>query len=371
MTDSLGAALVFGLMVMVLAAVLICWRRVWPGLAGAGSSSGGSPPGGYVAPGGEDGGEASAVVMAAAGVEVPAAVSAKVGSADAGDTVNLGSAALHPDGPSRRPRPQAAVAEAAAVVASVELGSGFAAAPGKAKAEVLGVPRLTWAGSRVSFGRAEAWDLFALLAASRDGVSAEGIVEALWPGDGERGGRRLESAVREINQAMRHATGGAGARFVVKIGERRLLPPASFDVDLWRFEDACKVASTTIEDATRVAALHEVLALYRGPLLAGRDDLWVLPVRQAAQRQAVNAAERLAELVRMDDPDRAVDVLRLAVERIDPHSEVLWCQLIAVQGELGRLPAVRRSFELLKERLAEIDAVPSAQARQVYERLIR
>ncbi|MFD9950250.1 BTAD domain-containing putative transcriptional regulator [Nonomuraea sp. NPDC059023] len=251
------------------------------------------------------------------------------------------------------------------------MGSGFVVAPGKAKVEVFGVPRVTWAGREVSFGRAEARDLFALLSLSPDGATADGIVEALRAGDGERGGRRLESAVREVNQAMRHATGcAAGVRFVVKSGERRLLPAAWFDVDVWRFGDACQRASTTTDDPARAETLQEALALYRGPLLAGRDDLWVLPVRQAAQRQAVDAAERLAELVRAEDPGRALDVLRLAVERIDPYNETLWCQLMAVQNDLGRPTAVRRSFELLAERLAEIDAVPSAQARQVYERLL-
>jgi hypothetical protein len=44
---------------------------------------------------------------------------------------------------------------------------------------------------------------------------------------------------------------------------------------------------------------------------------------------------------------------------------------MTIQGELGRQLAVRHSFELLTERMAEIDAVPSAQARQVYERLLR
>jgi DNA-binding SARP family transcriptional activator len=111
--------------------------------------------------------------------------------------------------------------------------------------------------------------------------------------------------------------------------------------------------------------------LYQGPLLDGRDDLWVVALRQAAQRQAVDAAERLAELVRGGDPERALDVLRLAVERIDPYSEVLWCLLMTIQGGLGRSLTVQRSFELLRERLAEIDAVPSAHARQVYERFVR
>ncbi|MFI7131315.1 BTAD domain-containing putative transcriptional regulator [Nonomuraea sp. NPDC050153] len=262
----------------------------------------------------------------------------------------------------------AAVASSSAAL----MASGFVAVPGKAKAEVLGVPRLSYGGVEVSFGRAEASDLFALLSTSREGMSTEGIIDTLWPGDGERGGRLLESAVRQLNQVMRQASGLAvGVKFVVKARQRRQLAAAYFDVDYWRFEDAFVRAGTAKEEPARVAALHEMLALYRGPLLAGREDLWVLPLRQAAQRQAVDAAERLAELVRVSDPDRALDVLRLAVERIDPHSEMLWCLLMSIQGELGRQLAVRRSFELLRERLTEIDAVPSAHARQLYERLVR
>jgi DNA-binding SARP family transcriptional activator len=265
------------------------------------------------------------------------------------------------------PERTASVAPSAALTAS-----GFAAMPGKAKAEVFGAPRLSWGGAEVSFGRAEASDLFALLSTSQEGVSTQGIIDTLWPGDDDRGGRLLESAVRQLNQVMRQASGLAvEVKFTVKARQRRQLAGAYFDVDYWRFQEAFVRTGTAKEEPARIAALHEMLALYRGPLLDGRDALWVLPLRQAAQRQAVDAAERLAELVRMEDPDRALDVLRLAVERIDPHSEMLWCLLMTIQGELGRQLGVRRSFELLRERLAEIDAVPSAHARQVYERLVR
>ncbi|GAA4102358.1 AfsR/SARP family transcriptional regulator [Nonomuraea soli] len=361
----------FGLMVMVLAGVLISWVRFRLGLAGRDIRHSGRAAGGDGLHRGAPGEGASFPIMMTAGTQAPTAEPVKVRSSS--DAERLKPDAPDPKPQSERPgEPVPAAAVAAAAAAPEALGSGFVAVVGKTKVEVFGVPKLTAAGKAVAFGRAEARDLFALLSVSRDGVSAEGIVEALWPGDGERGGRRLESAVREINQAMRHATGCAtGVRFVLKSGERRLLPAASFDVDFWRFGEACQRASTARENVARETALHEALTLYRGPLLAGRDDLWVLPVRQAVQRQAVDAAERLAELARPDDPGLAVDVLRHAVDRIDPLAEVLWCQLMTIQAELGRLPAVRRSFALLTERLAEIDALPSVQARQVYERLLR
>ncbi|MEV0615677.1 bacterial transcriptional activator domain-containing protein [Nonomuraea sp. NPDC050404] len=248
---------------------------------------------------------------------------------------------------------------------------GFVSEPGKGKAEVLGALRLSYGGVEVSFGRAVASDLFALLSTSPEGLLAESIIETLWPGDDERGARALESGVRQLNQVMRQASGlAASVKFVVKTRQRRHLASAYFDVDYWRFERAFIRANSTGEEPDRLVALQEMLTLYQGPLLAGRDALWILPLRQAAQRQAVDAAERLAELVREGDPDRALDVLRLAVERIDPYSELLWCQLITIQGELGRTSAVRRSFGLLQERLAEIDEAPSGEVRQVCERFL-
>ncbi|WP_157254898.1 AfsR/SARP family transcriptional regulator [Nonomuraea typhae] len=355
----------FGLLVMVLAVALIAQVRSRLRSAGVGPTAGD----GLLRGGRSE--RATSQVGLTAGACAPAVVPGEVSTA--GDLASLKTDAPAPAQGGEGPQAPTPAADAAIEAASLApVASGFVAAPGKAKVEVFGVPRMAWAGKEVVFGRAEARDVFALLSISADGVPAEAIVETLWPGDGERGGRRLESAVREINQAMRQASGCAsGVRFVMKSGERRLLPAAWFDADFWRFGEAYQRASTAADDVTRTAALHEALALYRGPLLEGSDDLWVLPIRQAAQRQAVDAAERLAELVRADDQGRALDVLRLAVERIDPYDEMLWCELMTIQAELGRLPAVRRSFELLKARLAEIDAVPSAQARQVYERLLR
>ncbi|MFI7225125.1 BTAD domain-containing putative transcriptional regulator [Nonomuraea angiospora] len=373
--QSLGAALVFGLLVMLLGAVLIVRRRFRPGIAVADSSGGPA--------GGRSESRRGSSLVTAASAEAPVIDPAMPGfvagdcRAEEAEEKSEGEAEVDVPrlGTSEADAGETGIAdpERAAVASSSAalMASGFVAAPGKAKAEVLGVPRLSYAGAEVSFGRAEAADLFALLSTSREGVSTEGVIDTLWPGDGERGGRLLESAVRQLNQVMRQASGLAvGVKFVVKARQRRQLAAAYFDVDYWRFEDAFVRAGTAKEEPARVAALHEMLALYRGPLLAGRDDLWVLPLRQAAQRQAVDAAERLAELVRVSDPDRALDVLRLAVERIDPHSEMLWCQLMTIQGELGRTSAVRRSFALLKERLAEIDATPSSEVRRVCERFL-
>ncbi|MET7338983.1 BTAD domain-containing putative transcriptional regulator [Nonomuraea sp. NPDC005650] len=240
-----------------------------------------------------------------------------------------------------------------------------------AKVEVLGAVRVTVAGKEVSFGRAEGRALFALLATSKDGELSESVIERLWPGEGERGVRRLETAVRDVNGSMRQAMGlGPAVKFVVKAGMRRRLSAAYFDVDWWRFEEAYVEANSADSELVRRRALWRMLDLYQGPLLADRDDLWCLPLRQAATTQAVGAVLRLAELVRKDDADRALGALTLAVDRIDPYNEVLWRQIMMIQGELGRLPALELTLQQLTERLREIEAQPSPQTRQLYQKFI-
>ncbi|MFI7114170.1 BTAD domain-containing putative transcriptional regulator [Nonomuraea sp. NPDC050227] len=240
-----------------------------------------------------------------------------------------------------------------------------------AQVYVLGPARVMVAGREVSFGRAEGRALFALLATIKDGASSESVVERLWPGDEERGARRLDTAVRDINATMRQATGlAAHVKFVVKTGQRRRLPAAYFDVDWWQFEEAYVQANSASGEHARREALRRMLDLYQGPLLADRDDTWCISPRQAAATQAVRGALRLVDLERPENPDRALDVLTLAVDRIDPYNEVLWRQILTIQGDLGRLSAFEVTFQQLTERLAEIDARPSAQARQIYQRFI-
>lgn len=354
MMAPVGTALAFGVVVMVMSALLMRQRRVRSAHAVLANSTGVAGP--------------------ADGLRDVAAEVAPVTVASAGVGTAVGM--VKPGSKPRAEEPargQCDTAEAAPrkVSAPVSAAVPFVVGPGVAKVEVLGPVRVEVAGKEVVFGRAEGRDLFALLATSKGGELSQTLIDRLWPQEGERGARRLETAIRDVNGAMRQATGlAAEVRFVVKAGPRRRLSGAYFDVDWWRFEDAYVQANTATDAGARTEALRLMVGLYQGPLLGERDDLWCLPLRQTALTQAVNAAERLAELERREDPDRAVDVLRLAVERIDRHSELLWCQLMTIQGELGRLPAVRRSFEQLTERLAEIDAKPSAQARQTYQRFI-
>jgi DNA-binding SARP family transcriptional activator len=369
-----SAALVFGLVVTLISAVLI--RRVR--LASASTAAEGNacdPP--VSVPRGSSAGDTGGEAMR---TRAPLDSAPVAGDPPSGGKASLAAVPCSGETPTRNPSHRESGPEnplqptATAEQRAEATERSLAVAPSKALVvgQVFGVDRVQAGGQQVHFRRAEGRDLFAVLAACRDGELQEAVVERLWPDEGTRGIQRLEVGVRDINAVLREATGlSTAVKFVVKTGQRRHLPQAYFDIDLWRFEEAHRKASTVDDDGVRVQALREMIALYRGPLFADRDDLWCLPLRQAAASKAVNAVVRLAELERRRDPEHALDLLTLAVERIDPHNEVLWCEIMTVQGGLGRMTAVRRTFQQLTERLKEIDEQPSRQARRTYEQIIQ
>ncbi|RGA05566.1 hypothetical protein DI270_007590 [Microbispora triticiradicis] len=353
-----ASAVLFGVFVMTISAALIQRSRVLTGGAVAGVPGASLPV--PVIPDADPSSESKApaepVESAAA---TPDSAIEAAGHGDATVDADLGKAGETPAGE--------VVSTQAATTSGLQLRIPPSAL---VSGRLFGRTRLQAADRTVRFTRAEGRNLFALLATTKDGVRQDLVIEHLWPEQGEHGSQHLETGVRDINAALRSATGlSTGVKFVIKTGQCRHLASAFFDIDLWRFEQARLVANTALEEDTRVQALRQMVAIHEGPLLAERDDLWCLPLRQAAARKATNAVMRLAELEHKTDPDHALDLLTLAVDRIDPYSEVLWCRIMTIHGELGRLPAVRAAFQQLTERLREVDAEPSRQARQIYRGL--
>src|SRR5206468_3215494 len=88
---------------------------------------------------------------------------------------------------------------------------------------------------------------------------------------------------------------------------------AGAEVDVLLFDTAIARGDT--------ASLGLAVSLYRGPLLEGCADEWVLPERQAREEAYLRALERLAAHARArGDATTAAPYLRLAVA-VDPLRE--------------------------------------------------
>ncbi len=205
--------------------------------------------------------------------------------------------------------------------------------------------------------RASAYALLAWYALHPDGASAEAATDALWPdADPRRGRERFWTALGNLRSRL-HGPGKDGVEVLTKSNDLYRPDPAVLEVDLWRFETALGDAAHADEPAQVTNALERAAGAYGGDFCPALDAIWVEPVREDLHRRAIDAHLRLAELYAAEQPERALGVLERTIE-LDPICEEAYRRLIALQDNLDRRDAARRTWRLLQGRLAQLDLDP-------------
>lgn len=207
--------------------------------------------------------------------------------------------------------------------------------------------------------RKENW-LLALLAL-RNGkeVSREWLAGTLWPDTLET---QALSYVRQNTYLVKRGLGSEAGRLQSPTSRTLLLDLDGADVDLIAFDRAVQNGTTE--------ALEQAVWLYRGPLLEGCDEDWILPERQAREQSYLNCLEILAErAMERDDPASALPFLRKLVKQ-DPLRESAHRTLMQALVDDGNLGAMSRAYRDLRLILhQEVNSEPDPQTVSHYERL--
>ncbi|HEV7975071.1 AfsR/SARP family transcriptional regulator [Amycolatopsis sp.] len=202
-------------------------------------------------------------------------------------------------------------------------------------------------------------ELLVFLAVHPDGVSRDAVVDALWAEHPPRDPASvLRTVVSRIRRAVESGTGGAVSEIVLAERGRYQLAPGLVDVDYWTFSAAMTRRRTAITDRARIAAYEAIAAAYGGSLADGLDADWLLAVREATRRDALDAITVLARARVHDDPSSTLDLLETA-RAFDPYNELLYRDIMRLEHTLGRHDAISRTLALLETRLSEIDATPT------------
>jgi two-component SAPR family response regulator len=227
---------------------------------------------------------------------------------------------------------------------------------------VLGRLRITACGQEITGGLRKARELLAYLAVNPQGVTGEGIGEALWPESSPKyAASQRHLAMRKARQMLRTATGLSAPMFIVLAAERYRLDPTLIEVDLWQFDAALDRARDT-SGQDQLAALRQAISLYQGPLSEGAAYEWAERHAEPARRRAVDALARAAGILQPDDPEQALATLETALTH-DPYNEALYHRIMDIQARLGRPDAAQRTLALLESRLAAIGLAHSAGTR--------
>ncbi len=290
------------------------------------------------------------------------------------DTAEAEGAAIGWTTPTPRPllaQPGPAAAVHASAAAETQLATEEPSGPAL-RVQLLGPLRIWAHGNEITTGlRTGARELLAWYLLRPTGASAAEAIEAIWPDvPPERGPQRFWNALGNLRSRLRAADGTAGLEILVKTAGRYRPETDQFDVDVWQFQAALATAARSPDSTTAREALEAATATFHGDLLHGDDHLWVEPLREELHRRAIDAHLRLAELqADAGNPDAALETLERAIT-IDTLAEEAYRRILTIQASLDRVDAVRRTWELLRGRLAEIELDPEAETVAQYRKVM-
>ncbi len=213
-------------------------------------------------------------------------------------------------------------------------------------------------------------ELLALLTLHPEGISREALIADLW---GERCPRRpvnaLNTAISRLTASIRDATDGTVPRILAGDHIRYQLDHTIIATDYQQFARAVRQRRHAGNGTERGEACRHIIdTSCRGILAADLTADWVAPIRESARRDTITAVGALAATVVEQDPRRALDLLETALDH-DPLNELLWRDILRLHARLGEHTAIERTLGLLAHKLSKIGEEPTAETRDLAERL--
>jgi non-specific serine/threonine protein kinase len=201
--------------------------------------------------------------------------------------------------------------------------------------------------------------LLALLAIRHGAaVDRDWLAGTLWPESSQSAAlANLRRSLTDLRQRL-----GSQAARLTATPHTLCLDLAGAAVDLLTFDAALHQEAA--------ASLETAIALYRGPLLEGCVEEWVLAERQAREEAYLRALECLSEqAARAGDWEVAARHLRRAVA-VDPLRETAQRALMAALAASGNYAAATMAYRDLRLRLhRELHVEPDPATRALFEQL--
>jgi DNA-binding SARP family transcriptional activator len=143
-----------------------------------------------------------------------------------------------------------------------------------------------------------------------------------------------------------------------------------FDADSYRAGVRPALATPGRLPDTAAAELCHGLALYRGELLDGFFDDWILAEREQLRALYIRGQLRLLDhFIAGDEVEAAIECGR-EVLRLDPLRESVHRRMMALYAGNGEPAAARRQFARLVQLLQEeLGVAPAAATLAAYQRL--
>jgi DNA-binding SARP family transcriptional activator len=233
---------------------------------------------------------------------------------------------------------------------------------------LLGAPELRADGQPIPFATRRALAVLVYLAVEGRPVTRESLMALLWPeGESATGRGALRTTLAYLRRGLDAAGRGGAGRLQADGDNLAFVPEAGDRIDTRELEAAAGQGDG--------ATLQATAETYRGDFLAGFSlpgapefDTWVSEQRERYHRLLSQALERLSRR-QLEERQYAagLNTARRWTQH-DPLDEAGWRRLMQLQLAAGDRVGVLKTFESLRERLAqELGLAPSREAAQLAE----
>lgn len=197
------------------------------------------------------------------------------------------------------------------------------------------------------------------------------LAAQLWPDSTEA---QAHTNLRSLVHRLRHDL--PGADLFLRI-ERQTLqwsphPDVSWTLDVADFERALAQAEQARSPVAARTAREEAVALYRGDLLPGCYDEWILPERERLRQAFLGALEQLILLLERERDYPAAISAAQRLLRYDPLHETTYRHLMRFYAVSGDRAAALRTYHTCATVLdRELEAEPGLATQKAYKRLLQ
>lgn len=201
------------------------------------------------------------------------------------------------------------------------------------------------------------------------------VAAALWPETSEAQAR---TNLRNILHRLKQLLPELDAYVLDERGLLRWREDAPLALDVAAFEAAAAQAWTAGDNATsgsadaELHALEEAAQVYRGDLLPGCYDDWILPFREELHQTYLSVLERLASRLESQYKYRqSIQVAQRSL-RHDPLNEAIYRQLIRLHGQCGDRAGGLRVYHTCAAVLEqELGVEPGVETQAAYRQLLK
>ena len=238
---------------------------------------------------------------------------------------------------------------------------------------LLGDFSITYAGKPVTgLDSPRLQSLLAYLILHRDAPQSRAYLAYLfWPDTSEDQAR---TNLRNLLHHLRHSLPDADCFLGIKPQTLQWRPDAPSSLDVTEFEAALEVAEQAKLTGNTVRAqdaLNKAIALYKGDLLPGCYEDWIIPLRERYHQVHLNALENLVRILEEQRDYPASILIAQFILQLDPLHEATYRQLIrlhALNGDRAGALRVYHTCTTILQR--ELDVEPSAATREAYQQLL-